>query len=115
MPIAWNHGMVMAPGISPAPAGLPQIEVTFDVDSNGILSVCAMDKATRQEKQVTISGSSTLAPEDVQEKVKEARRKAAEEAVFEAVPCQTKRHFSYLFISFHGFLKLRSAMPRWLC
>ncbi|CAJ1439249.1 unnamed protein product [Effrenium voratum] len=72
-------------GISPAPAGQPQIEVTFDVDSNGILSVCAADKVTGQEKQVTISGSSTLAPEDVQEKVKEAQEKAAEEAYFESV------------------------------
>ncbi|CAK9029692.1 unnamed protein product [Durusdinium trenchii] len=78
-------GVFILEGIPPAPAGIAQIEVTFDVDSNGILSVCAMDKATRQEKQVTISGSSTLAPEDVQEKVKEARQKAAEEAFFEAV------------------------------
>ena len=78
-------GVFLLEGISPAPAGIPQIEVTFDVDSNGILSVCAVDKATRQEKQVTISGSSTLAPEDVQEKVKEARQKAAEEAAYEAV------------------------------
>jgi len=78
-------GVFLLEGIGAAPAGIPQIEVTFDVDSNGILSVCAMDKATRQEKQVTISGSSTLAPEDVQEKVKEARQKAEEEAAYVAV------------------------------
>lgn len=78
-------GVFLLEGIGAAPAGIPQIEVTFDVDSNGILSVCAMDKTTRQEKQVTISGSSTLAPEDVQEKVKEARQKAEEEAAYVAV------------------------------
>ncbi|CAE7355159.1 dnaK2 [Symbiodinium sp. CCMP2592] len=78
-------GVFLLDGIPPSPAGIPQIEVTFDVDSNGILSVGAYDRATRKETKVTISGASTLAPEDVQEKVAEAQKKAAEEAYYEQV------------------------------
>ncbi|CAE7336712.1 dnaK2 [Symbiodinium natans] len=78
-------GVFLLDGIPPSPAGIPQIEVTFDVDSNGILSVSAYDRATRKETKVTISGASTLAPEDVQEKVAEAEKKAAEEAYYEQV------------------------------
>ncbi|CAE7272396.1 dnaK2 [Symbiodinium pilosum] len=78
-------GVFLLDGIPPSPAGIPQIEVTFDVDSNGILSVSAYDRATRKETKVTISGASTLAPEDVQDKVAEAEKKAAEEAYYEGV------------------------------
>lgn len=68
-------------GIPPAPMGVPQIEVTFDVDSNGILSVTAKDQLTGVEQVVTVVGASTLAPEDVERKVKEAAETEIEEAL----------------------------------
>nr|AKE98915.1 heat shock protein 70 [Bangia fuscopurpurea] len=59
-------------GIMPAPRGVPQIEVTFDIDANGILSVKAKEKATGKEQSITISGASTLPKDDVERMVKEA-------------------------------------------
>lgn len=59
-------------GIMPAPRGIPQIEVTFDIDANGILSVKAKDKGTGKEQSITISGASTLPKEEVDKLVKEA-------------------------------------------
>jgi len=73
-------GVFELTGIPPAPSGIPQIEVTFDVDSNGILTVSALDKATLKEQTVTITSTSTLAPEDVLEKVAEAQAAAQEDA-----------------------------------
>lgn len=78
-------GVFLLDGIPPSPSGIPQIEVTFDVDSNGILNVSALDLATRNEKKVTVSGTSTLAPEDVLEKVEAARKAAEEERYYEDV------------------------------
>lgn len=59
-------------GIMPAPRGIPQIEVTFDIDANGILSVKAKDKGTGKEQSITITGASTLPKEEVEKLVKEA-------------------------------------------
>nr|YP_009244626.1 heat shock protein 70 chaperone [Pyropia pulchra]AMK96868.1 heat shock protein 70 chaperone [Pyropia pulchra] len=59
-------------GIMPAPRGIPQIEVTFDIDANGILSVKAKEKATGKEQSITISGASTLPKDDVERMVREA-------------------------------------------
>ncbi|HEY7332419.1 MAG TPA: molecular chaperone DnaK, partial [Candidatus Limnocylindria bacterium] len=59
-------------GIPPAPRGVPQIEVTFDIDANGILNVTATDKATNKEQKVTITASSMLAKEDVDQMVRDA-------------------------------------------
>lgn len=59
-------------GIMPAPRGIPQIEVTFDIDANGILSVKAKDKGTGKEQSITITGASTLPKEEVERLVKEA-------------------------------------------
>lgn len=59
-------------GITPAPRGVPQIEVTFNIDANGILSVSAKDKATGKENSITISGSSGLSEEEINKMVKEA-------------------------------------------
>ena len=59
-------------GIMPAPRGIPQIEVTFDIDANGILSVKAKDKGTGKEQSVTITGASTLPKDEVERLVKEA-------------------------------------------
>ena len=64
-------------GIASAPRGVPQIEVTFDIDANGILSVTAKDKATNKQQSITISGASTLPKEDVERMVEEAEANAA--------------------------------------
>ena len=59
-------------GIPPAPRGMPQIEVTFDIDANGIVTVSAKDKSTGKEQQITISGSNGLSKEEIDRMVKEA-------------------------------------------
>ena len=61
-------------GIMPAPRGIPQIEVTFDIDANGILSVNAKDKGTGKEQSITITGASTLPKEEVEKLVREAEQ-----------------------------------------
>jgi len=66
-------------GIPPAPRGMPQIEVTFDIDANGILNVKAQDKGTGREQSVTITASSTLAKDEVERMVKEAELHAGED------------------------------------
>ena len=64
-------------GIAPAARGVPQIEVTFDIDANGILSVTAKDKATNKQQSITISGASNLAKDEVERMVEEAEQNAA--------------------------------------
>jgi molecular chaperone DnaK len=64
-------------GIAPAPRGVPQIEVTFDIDANGILSVTAKDKATNKQQSITITGASTLDKNEVERMVSEAEANAA--------------------------------------
>ncbi|MDQ6682636.1 MAG: molecular chaperone DnaK [Chloroflexota bacterium] len=66
-------------GIPAAPRGVPQVEVTFDIDANGILNVTAKDKATNKEQKVTITASSMLAKEDVDQMVREAAEHAEED------------------------------------
>ena len=66
-------------GLPPAPRGVPQIEVTFDIDANGIVNVSAKDKATGKEQKITISGSSGLAKDDVERMVKDAEAHAGED------------------------------------
>nr|QCI06916.1 Hsp70-type chaperone [Halydictyon mirabile] len=63
-------------GIMPAPRGVPQIEVTFDIDANGILSVIAKDKGTGKEQSITITGASTLPKDEVEKLVKDAEENA---------------------------------------
>jgi molecular chaperone DnaK len=67
-------------GIPPSPRGLPQIEVTFDIDANGILHVGAKDKATGKENKITIKANSGLNEEEIQKMVKDAELNAAEDA-----------------------------------
>jgi molecular chaperone DnaK len=67
-------------GIPPAPRGLPQIEVTFDIDANGILHVSAKDKGTGKENKITIKANSGLSEEEIQKMVKDAELNAAEDA-----------------------------------
>src|SRR6266700_5808270 len=66
-------------GIPPAPRGTPQIEVTFDIDANGILNVSAKDKATNKEQKITIRGSSGLSKDEVEKMTKEAELHATED------------------------------------
>src|SRR2546426_407788 len=66
-------------GIAPAPRGVPQIEVTFDIDANGILNVTARDKATGREQKITITASSGLSKEEVERMVREAELHAQED------------------------------------
>ncbi|HWM35218.1 MAG TPA: Hsp70 family protein, partial [Pseudolysinimonas sp.] len=66
-------------GIAPAPRGVPQIEVTFDIDANGIVQVGAKDKGTGKEQSITITGGSSLAKEDIERMVREAEEHAAED------------------------------------
>ncbi len=66
-------------GIPPAPRGIPQIEVAFDIDADGILNVSAEDKATGREQHITITASSGLADEEVEQMVRDAERFAAED------------------------------------
>lgn len=66
-------------GITPAPRGVPQIEVTFDIDANGIVSVKAMDKGTNKTQSITISASSNLSESDIDDAIKEAEKYAEED------------------------------------
>ena len=72
-------GQVKLSGIAPAPRGVPQIEVTFDIDANGILTVSAKDKTTGKEQTITISNSSNLPKEDVTQMVNSAKQHAEED------------------------------------
>ncbi len=72
-------GRFMLDGILPAPRGVPQVEVTFDIDANGILNVRAQDKGTGKEQKITITASSGLSKEDVEKMQKEAEMHASED------------------------------------
>ena len=72
-------GRFMLDGILPAPRGMPQVEVTFDIDANGILSVSARDKGTGKEQKITITASSGLSKEEVEKMQREAESFAAED------------------------------------
>ena len=73
-------GRFMLDGILPAPRGMPQIEVTFDIDANGILSVRAQDKGTGREQKITITASSGLSKEEVERMRRESEMHAADDA-----------------------------------
>ena len=72
-------GRFILDGIPPSPRGVPKIEVTFDIDANGILNVAAKDQATGKEQKITITGSSGLSDDEVQRMVQEAETHAAED------------------------------------
>ena len=72
-------GRFQLDGIAPAPRGVPQIEVTFDIDANGIVNVTATDKGTGKEQHITITSSSNMSKEDIDRAVKEAEMHAAED------------------------------------
>ncbi len=72
-------GRFILDGIAPASRGVPQIEVSFDIDANGILSVSARDKATGKEQSIRIEGSSGLAKDEIEEMVRQAQQHASED------------------------------------
>ena len=72
-------GLFKLDGIAPAPRGIPQIEVTFDIDANGIVNVSAKDLGTGKEQHITISSSSNMSKEDIDKAVREAEQFAAED------------------------------------
>jgi molecular chaperone DnaK len=73
-------GKFILDGIPPAPRGVPQVEVTFDIDANGIINVSARDKATGREQKITITASSGLSKAEIDRMVQEAEKHAAEDA-----------------------------------
>lgn len=73
-------GKFILDGIPPAPRGVPQVEVTFDIDANGILNVSAADKATGREQKITITASSGLSESEIEQMVKDAEQHASEDA-----------------------------------
>ncbi len=72
-------GRFQLTGIAPAPRGVPQIEVTFSIDNNGIVNVSAKDKATNNEQQITITASTNLSEEEINQRVKEAEQFAEQD------------------------------------
>ncbi len=72
-------GLFKLDGIAPAPRGIPQIEVTFDIDANGIVNVSAKDRATNKEQHITITSGSNMSKEDIEKAVKDAERYAEED------------------------------------
>lgn len=74
-----NLGTFELTGIAPAPRGIPQVEVTFDIDANGIVQVSAKDKGTGAEQRITITGGSSLSKEDIERMVREGEEHAAED------------------------------------
>ncbi len=78
-------------GISPAPRGVPQIEVTFDIDADGLIHVSAKDKNTGKEQKITIQSSSGLSDEDIKRMVREAEEHSAEDKKFEELAAARNR------------------------
>ncbi|MEE1144560.1 MAG: Hsp70 family protein, partial [Acutalibacteraceae bacterium] len=72
-------GIFHLDGIAPAPRGIPQIEVTFDIDANGIVHVSAKDKGTGKEQAITITSNTSMSKEDIEKAVNEAEQYAAED------------------------------------
>ncbi len=72
-------GVFQLVGIPPAPRGIPQVEVTFDIDANGILNVVAKDRATNNEQKITITSSSGLSKEEVEKMARDAETNSADD------------------------------------
>ena len=72
-------GRFILDGITPAPRGVPQIEVTFDIDANGIVNVTAQDKGTGKEQHITITSSTNMSKEDIDKAVRDAEKFAEED------------------------------------
>ncbi|MGC4191156.1 MAG: molecular chaperone DnaK [Thermomicrobiales bacterium] len=104
-------GRFILDGIPPAPRGVPKVEVTFDIDANGILNVTAKDQATGKEQKITITGSSGLSDDEVQRMVKEAEANAAvDEKRREAIQVQNEAE-SLVFQSEKTLTELGDKVP----
>ncbi len=97
-------GKFILDGIPPAPRGVPQIEVTFDIDANGILNVSARDKASGREQKITITASSGLSDSEIDKMVKEAEAHAAEDEKQKAA-AETKNQAETAIFTAEKFLR----------
>ena len=97
-------GLFKLDGIAPAPRGIPQIKVTFDIDANGIVNVSAQDMATGKEQHITITSGSNMSKEDIDKAVREAEQYAAEDKK-RREEVDTKNEGENLCYSVEKFLK----------
>ena len=91
-------------GIPPAPRGVPQIEVTFDIDQNGILNVSAKDKGTGKTQSITITASTKMSDDDIEQKIREAERNAEDDKRFKELT-EAKNHGESLIYQTEKLLK----------
>ncbi|MFW9827095.1 MAG: molecular chaperone DnaK [Candidatus Thorarchaeota archaeon] len=91
-------------GIPPAPRGMPQIEVTFDIDQNGILNVSAKDKGTGKSQSITITASTKMSDDEIEQKIREAERNAEEDKRFKELT-EAKNHGESLIYQTEKLLK----------
>ncbi|MFW9900883.1 MAG: molecular chaperone DnaK [Candidatus Thorarchaeota archaeon] len=91
-------------GIPPAPRGVPQIEVTFDIDQNGILNVSAKDKGTGKSQSITITASTKMSDDEITQKIREAERNAEEDRKFQELT-EAKNHGESLIYQTEKLLK----------
>jgi molecular chaperone DnaK len=96
-------------GIPPAPRGLPQIEVTFDIDQNGIINVSAKDKGTGKSQSITITASTKMSDDEIDQKIREAERNAEEDKKFKELT-EVKNHGESLIYQTEKLLKDNEAV-----
>ncbi len=96
-------------GIPPAPRGVPQIEVTFDIDQNGILNVSAKDKGTMKSQSITITASTKMSDDEIEQKVREAERNAEDDKRFKSLT-EAKNHAESLIYQTENLLKSNEAV-----
>ena len=96
-------------GIPPAPRGVPQIEVTFDIDQNGILNVSAKDKGTGKSQSITITASTKMSDDEIDQKIREAERNAEEDKKFKELT-EAKNHAESLIYQTEKLLKDNEAV-----
>ncbi len=97
-------GRFQLTGIPPAPRGVPQVEVTFDIDANGIVNVSAKDRATNKEQRITISGAGTLDKTEIERMVREAEAHAAEDSALRE-KAEARNHADQLVYSTERLIK----------
>ncbi len=97
-------GRFQLTGIPPAPRGVPQVEVTFDIDANGIVNVSAKDRATNKEQRITISGAGTLDKSEIERMVREAEAHASEDAALRE-KAETRNHADQMVYSTERLIK----------
>ncbi len=96
-------------GIPPAPRGMPQIEVTFDIDQNGIINVSAKDKGTGKSQSITITASTKMSDDDIEQKIREAERNAEEDKKFKELT-EAKNHGESLIYQTEKLIKENEAV-----